>query len=207
MYVDNTIIAAPDDNTITTIMDGVAKDFKIKDLGEPTLFLGYKVLRDYVKCIITLSQEQYVEKIIANAHMEHSSGANMLMNSSYFNASKKHLDTNNNADADLDLTNGYMTHTRRLGWLSYKTRPDITFTTRCLQHAQVHLTKSNWAAVKTVMRYLKRHPNFKIVLGSNYKDSPKIYVNTTYADIPGIKLTEGYIFMYAGAPISWSSRR
>jgi hypothetical protein len=49
------IIAVPNNNTITTIMDGIAKDFKIKDLGEPTLFLGYKVLRDYVKHIITLS--------------------------------------------------------------------------------------------------------------------------------------------------------
>jgi hypothetical protein len=55
MYINNTIIAAPNNNTITTIMDGVAKDFKIKDLSEPTLFLGYKVLRDYVKHTITLS--------------------------------------------------------------------------------------------------------------------------------------------------------
>jgi hypothetical protein len=55
MYINNTIITIPDNNTITIIMDSVTKDFKIKDLGEPTLFLGYKVLRDYVKCIITLS--------------------------------------------------------------------------------------------------------------------------------------------------------
>jgi hypothetical protein len=55
MYVNNMIIAAPNNNIITTIIDGVAKDFKIKDLGKPTLFLGYKVLRDYVKRTITLS--------------------------------------------------------------------------------------------------------------------------------------------------------
>jgi hypothetical protein len=139
--------------------------------------------------------------------MERSSGANMLINSLYFDASKKYLDTNNNADADLDLTNGYMMHTGRLGWLSYKTRPDITFTTRYLQYVQVHLTKSNWATVKMVMRYLKCHPNFKIVLGLNHKDSPKIYIDAAHVDIPGIKLTKGYIFMYTGAPILWSSYR
>jgi hypothetical protein len=133
--------------------------------------------------------------------MEHSSSANILINSSYFDASKKHLDANNDIDVDPDLTNSYIIHTGCLGWLSYKTRLDITFAMRRLQHTQVYLTKSNWAAVKIVMHYLKRHPNFKIVLGSNHKDSPKIYVDTIYVDIPGIKLTKGYIFMYAGALI------
>jgi hypothetical protein len=131
----------------------------------------------------------------------------MPINSLYFDASKKHLDANNNVDADLDLTNGYMTYTGRLGWLSYKTRPDITFAMQCLQHAQAYPTKSDWATVKIVICYLKRHPDFKIVLGSNYKDGPKIYVNTTHADTPGIKSTKGYIFIYARAPILWSSCR
>jgi hypothetical protein len=207
MYVDDTIITAPKNNTITAIMDGVAADFKIKDLGEPTLFLGCKVSRDYAKRTITLSQEQYVEKIIADAHMERSSGTNIPINFTYFDASKKKAAADADADADLDLTNGYMTHTGRLGWLSYKTQPDITFATRRLQHAQSNPTDNDWSAVKTVMRYLKRHPDFKIVLGSNHDDGPKIYVDAAHADAPGMKSTEGYIFMYAGVLISWSSCR
>jgi hypothetical protein len=55
MYVNDTIITAPKNNTITAIMDGVAADFKIKDLGKLTLFLGCKVLQDYAKHTITLS--------------------------------------------------------------------------------------------------------------------------------------------------------
>jgi hypothetical protein len=58
----------------------------------------------------------------------------MPINSLYFDASKKHLDANDDVDVDLDLTNGYITHTGRLRWLSYKTRPDITFAMRRLQH-------------------------------------------------------------------------
>jgi hypothetical protein len=51
----------------------------------------------------------------------------MLINSLYFDASKKYLDADDNVDADLDLTNSYMMHTGCLRWLSYKTRLDITF--------------------------------------------------------------------------------
>jgi hypothetical protein len=58
-----------------------------------------------------------------------------------------------------------------------------------------------------VIHYLKRHPDFKIVLGSNHEDGPKIYVNAAHADTPGIKSTKGYIFMYTRAPILWSSYR
>jgi hypothetical protein len=76
-------------------------------------------------------------------HIKRSSSANIPINSLYFDTSKKHLDANNNADADLDLTNGYMMHTGRLRWLSYKTKLDITFATRCLQHAQAYPTKSD----------------------------------------------------------------
>jgi hypothetical protein len=160
-------------------------------------------VRDYDKRTITISQEHYIEKILADAHMEDCHGNNIPMNPSYLDISKKKDD----ADGNPDIIDSFMNHTGQLGWLSYKTRPDITFATRRLQQAQANPTDADWSAAKGVMRYLKRHPFFKIVLGANHDEGPKMYVDAAHADAQGMKSTEGYIFKYAGAPISWNSRR
>jgi hypothetical protein len=75
-----------------------------------------------------------MEKIIADTYMECSSRTNILINFTYFNASKKKAAADTDINADLDLTNRYMIYTGRLRWLLYKMQLDITFATRCLQH-------------------------------------------------------------------------
>ena len=107
---------------------------------------------------------------------------------------------------DSEKLTTFQKHTGRLGWLSYKTRPDITFAVRRLQHVQSKATMADWTAMKTIMRYLKGHPEYRLTLGKNHKERLLVYVDAAHADAEGAKSTEGFVTMYGGAPISWSSR-
>ena len=201
MYVDDTIIAAPTDNEITDIINLINKKFKTKDLSEPSMFLGCKISRDYEKRTITISQDHYVEKILADAKMQDSKANQIPMTPAYLINSKTRYEI-----IDSEKLTTFQKHTGRLGWLSYKTRPDITFAVRRLQHVQSKATMADWTAMKTIMRYLKGHPEYRLTLGKNHKERLLVYVDAAHADAEGAKSTEGFVTMYGGAPISWSSR-
>jgi hypothetical protein len=113
----------------------------------------------------------------------------------------------NRDDATIDDLSEFQTYTGELGWLSLKTRPDITFAVRRLRQAQSKPTKKDWKAVKGVMRYLKGQPDYGVMLWRDHKKGLEIYVDAAHQDHPGAKSTESFIAMYAVAPISWSSRK
>jgi Reverse transcriptase (RNA-dependent DNA polymerase) len=190
MYVDDTIIAAPEEDA-TEIIKLINKKFKTKDLGEPSMFLGCKVSRDYDKRIITISQEHYVENILGDSKMQDCKENQIPMAPAYL------ADAKRDQRVSEELAD-FAKYTGRLGWLSYKTRPDIAFAVRRLQHAQSKATKTDWTAVKTVMRYLKGHADYRLTLGKNHEEGLRVYVDAVHADAPDTRSTKGFVTMYAG---------
>ncbi|OGE48755.1 hypothetical protein PENARI_c026G06050 [Penicillium arizonense] len=67
VHVDDFIIAAPTDAEVSNIANGIKGFFPIKDLGEPAVFLGYALSRDYANGTITMSQTAYVHEILKKA--------------------------------------------------------------------------------------------------------------------------------------------
>ena len=47
----------------------LSSNFKIKDMGESSYVLGVKILRDCSKCLLGLSQEMYIKKMLQRYHM------------------------------------------------------------------------------------------------------------------------------------------
>jgi hypothetical protein len=60
VHVDDLIIAAPSDAEVDTIAKGIQRFFTIKDLGEPSVFLGCALTRNYAAGTITMRQTAYV---------------------------------------------------------------------------------------------------------------------------------------------------
>jgi hypothetical protein len=58
--VDDFIIAAPSDAKVEVIVKGIQRFFSLKDLGEPSVFLGCTLDRDYDARTITMKQRAYV---------------------------------------------------------------------------------------------------------------------------------------------------
>ncbi|CAL2226271.1 unnamed protein product [Prunus armeniaca] len=88
------------------------------------------------------------------------------------------------------------------------TRPDIAFSVSELGKFQSNPKQAHWIAGKKVMRYLQRTKDYKLV----YKRSDRLEVEGyAYADFAGckddLKSTSGYVFLFAGAAISWRSNK
>ncbi|KAJ5685886.1 hypothetical protein N7536_008505 [Penicillium majusculum] len=61
--------------------------------------------------------------------------------------------------------------------------------------------------VGKILRYLIGTPKYGLQLAKDPKRGLIGYVDTSYNDCEDGKSTEAYVFYYAGAPISWSSRK
>ncbi|KAJ5971830.1 uncharacterized protein N7479_001748 [Penicillium vulpinum] len=103
-------------------------------------------------------------------------------------------------------TKAYLEDVGKLGWLTDKSRPDIAVAVNKLQRRSSTPRIEDQEAVKQLIRYIKGTMNLGILLG---KDSTGLagYVDASYQDCEDGKSTEGFIFFYAGGPVSWSSRK
>ena len=57
---------------LSSVKAWLFKQFEMKELGEATYILGIKVLRDLKKRMFTLSQEPYIDEVLAHFNMQNS---------------------------------------------------------------------------------------------------------------------------------------
>lgn len=70
LYVDDMLITSNKKNKLEEIKSRLSKVFKVKDLGEPKVFLGMKMTRDRETRTMTITQEEYIEKILQRFNLE-----------------------------------------------------------------------------------------------------------------------------------------
>jgi hypothetical protein len=100
--------------------------------------------------------------------------------------------------------------------LAINTRPDIAFTVGRLAQFTSNPDNVCWAAMKHLLRYLKETRTRGIIYGlrqtTGSEDEDDGYIESyTDADWAGdtfiSRFTIGYVFMSAGGPIAWGSRK
>ena len=64
LYVDDMLIASADMQDIRELKGELSKSFSMKDLGPARRILGMKISRDRLKKTLTLSQEDYIKKVL-----------------------------------------------------------------------------------------------------------------------------------------------
>lgn len=92
--------------------------------------------------------------------------------------------------------------------LSTCTRPDISFAVAVLGRYQSNPGKEHWKLAKKVLRYLQGTKDYMLM----YKKSNNLEVlGYSHSDFAGCidsrKSTFGYIFLLAGAAVSWKSAK
>ena len=104
-----------------------------------------------------------------------------------------------------------ITYASSVGSLMYAqtcTRPDIGFVVGMLGRYQSNPRMDHWKAAKKVIRYLKGEKDYMLT----FKRSDNLEViGYTYSDfarcIDSRKSTFGYVYLLAGASISWKSAK
>jgi hypothetical protein len=96
------------------------------------------------------------------------------------------------------------------------TRPNIAFAVARLTQYIIKPNSQCWAALKRLIRYLKGTYIKGIIYGAQLNPGItddnecyiKGYTDSDWAgDISTCKLTSGYLFLGAGAPIAWGSNK
>lgn len=204
VHVDDFIAAAPTDEEVEQIFQEVKQQFEIKDMGEPSRFLGSAVSRDYNKKTITMSQKAYSLEALRLAEMQACSPLPIPLSPG------RKWDTDNE-DPEILLYDDQHTQYRslvgRLNWLAVETRPDLKFTVMKLQHRTASPTTNDMEAVYAVYKYLKGTTELCITLGTVSDTSFFAYADASHGDWHDSKSTEGAIWFFGGAPIQWYSRK
>lgn len=199
IYVDDALIAGPNDEIVDAFIAELETEFMIKNMGEPRRFLGYDIERNYTRRTIRISQREYAEKLINEAGLANATSDLIPMPPGWKpNEHGKPLQEAERHDI-LHLTG-------QSNWMGVKTRPDYVFALGRIQRCQAIANKTDMDAMKRIVRYIKGTMDYGITLNRN--DSFfEVYVDSSHIDYEEAKSTRVYIFFFQGAPISWSSKR
>ena len=206
-HVNDFKIYAP----IREIMDAAkqkfAKLYPMRDFGPIAHYLGLSIVRDRKARIIYFTQTAMIDRILEKAGMTQCSPCATPMEPGM------QLEGAQESSHIVDQET-YAKRVDQLLYLAMNTRPDIAFTVGRLAQFISNPDSACWAAMKHLLRYLKGTRTKGIIYGlrqitgSENNSHIEGYTDTDWASDTFInRFTTGYVFMSAGGPIAWGSRK
>jgi hypothetical protein len=201
LVVDDMVMAGKPEQ-IAEWKTALMSEFKMKDLGPLSHFIGVKVSRNADS--IALSQRKYVENILSVFGMSDcKSLPTPLPNTA-------DLDNHYTAEDDYKAFGDRALYQRAIGsliYLSNLTRPDICFSVNFLARKMAAPTNADWKLVQHLFRYLRGTADYALTY-SAHPQRLQGYSDASYGEnSPDRKSTSGYVFILNGGAISWSSRK
>jgi hypothetical protein len=208
VWVDDMLVMPSNTPAAVEAVAALKTVFTLSELGEPSVFLGMRVQRDRVARTIKLSQERYVQQLLA----EH--GAELVgPGKSTPMASDAVLVKTAPGSEQLDQSSNPYAHiVGALLYLQSCTRPDIAHAVCLLARFMAAPSMPHWRALLWLLRYLKETASFGLVLGAGSGGSAgSVVVGYSDSDWGGDrderKSTGGYVFLYGGTAISWRTKK
>lgn len=189
------------DNAIAALKD----KFGLQDMGDPKWLLGMQITRGLG--FATLDQKHYIRKLLERFNM-----ADCKPIGSPADPSQKpfhdYAPKNDEERKEMAKT-PFAELTGALMFLANGTRPDIMAAVSILARHMANPGPLDWVAGKRVLRYLQGTKD----VGIKYTDDPSTsevigYSDADWAsDLEDRRSTSGYVFLRAGGPISWQTRK
>ncbi|MCP4491938.1 MAG: DDE-type integrase/transposase/recombinase [Gammaproteobacteria bacterium] len=203
VYVDDIILAAKGEETLSELKKQLSGKFKMKDLGELHYFLGVKVQQN-LNGSIWLGQEKYMENMLQKYNMD---SCNPVSTPMEVNNNKLQESSSEDESADQNL---YQSAVGSLLYLAIATRPDISAAVAHVAKFCSNPTQKHWAAVKRIFRYIKGTIHMGLLYRPSQDESGNEVFGYSDADWAGDtenrRSTSGFVFKLAGAAISWRSK-
>ncbi|EDN08356.1 predicted protein [Histoplasma mississippiense (nom. inval.)] len=206
LHVDDCRVTGPQEQQLDWILAEIAKRFETKDVEENKPYLGMEVKRQ-MNGDLAVTQNRYIDEILEDFGMDKVNPASTPM------AAGIRLEFSPDEDSGLDDDFTATRYRQGLGSLQYlvsSSRPDLAFAVNYLSRFNSRPHKKCWAALKHVLRYVKKTKDHVILYKKEMVEglNPVAYSDSDWAGAdPQYKSTTGYIIMLNGAPISWRSQR
>ena len=201
LYVDDLIIVGTKEEDIAELKKGLSNNFKMKDLGLISTYLGIQVEQTEEK--IKINQSVYLKKVLEDFGMSDCKPVSTPMDPNF------KVEELNQEEVDLNLEEKCR---RVIGCLMYAmlgSRPDLCAAMSILSRYQSKPSENLWKSLKRLLRYVKGTVDLSLV----YKCDESCPILVGYADADwagdGVdrKSTSGYMFKLFGNTICWSSRK
>ena len=175
----------------------------MKDLGDCEWILGMRVIRDRTNRKLYLDQEQYLNKILKQFHMENCNPSTTPEELLKLNKTQQH-ETQIDSKLYQSIVGGLM-------YASISTRPDISHAVNMISRYLGNPGEKHLSAAKRILRYIKGTTNIGLTFtASESTDQISItaYADADWAgDIDERKSTTGYVIMIGDCPVSWVSKK
>ena len=201
VYVDDIILGGGCESRMSAVKGELSFKFEMKDLGALHYFLGVKVIQDLLTGVIWIGQPSYTEKVLQQYRMHDCKAVSTPVNSDLKLVA---------AENPKEVVNHrmYQAIVGSLLYLSTRTRPDIAYAVSSVARFCAEPTQQHWVAVKRILRYLKGTRNYGLSYKKDDESEVTGYSDADWAgDIGDRKSTSGYVFIQAGAAISWKSSK
>ncbi|MCO5557882.1 hypothetical protein L7F22_011454 [Adiantum nelumboides] len=208
LFVDDILLIGTTEIMVLRAIDCLQQEFPITDKGPMTYFLGIEVKRDPNGKYIRLSQLRYIEELVVYYNMSTCSFESSPLPLKHNLAPEFHAYTL--ADSMFWPSFHYPRFCGQIRYLISCTRFDLCYTGHILSRSMSRPCKVHKQAAKRTLRYLNTTKNHALT----YTYDPHTpmsfhgYVDSNWAgDDPRCFSTGGYVFLFAGAPISWQTKR
>ncbi|XP_019154339.1 PREDICTED: uncharacterized protein LOC109150819 [Ipomoea nil] len=196
VYVDDIIMLGSDTALVDSLLKQLATAFKIRDLGQPTFFLGIETIP--VPDGVILSQRRYMRDILQRAGMTDCKA--LATPASLTQPVCQSADSFDNP-----------TQYRRLaGALQYLTitQLDLSYSVNRLCQFLHSPTNEHWGLLKRVLRYVKGTLEYGLRITTSVSSEIHTYSDSNWAGCPiDRKSTSGYAVFFSKNLISWVSRK
>lgn len=203
LYVDDLLVFGTKISLITQLKNVLNQEFKMKDLGLVTNFLGIHIKQNMETGVTELSQKEYLENVLKRFQMEN---CKPMLTPIDQNFNGKILENcNSTADKNIEKLCRQI-----IGCLMYAvsgTRPDLCFAVSLLSRYQKCASYMLLAALKRVLRYVKHTLHYKLIYKCKDDILEGYYDADWGGDLRDRRSTTGYLFKFSDCLISWSSKK
>jgi hypothetical protein len=200
VWVDDLLLFASSEETMTEMKDNLKSEWQMTDLGEPSKIVGIEITIDDRS--VTISQKKYIENILIKEGLEKANPVSMPLD--------PNMPLVSNPDkGEADRSNSYARLLGELQFLANATRPDIAFAVNRLASYTADPSLQHVTALKRVLRYLAGTKSYGIKYTA---ETDRInlfhgYADAAYGNLDERRSTSGHVFIAGKGAITWRSKK
>ena len=204
LYVDDMLVARSNMDHMKGLKCQLAHAFAMTDMGAAKQILGMKIYKDRKNRTLTLSQVDYVEKVLQHFSMENANVVSTPL-PSHLKLTKEMFPKTQEEEDKMSKV-PYASAVGRLMYAMVCTRPNIAHVVGVISRYMSHPGIEHWNAVKWIRRYLRGTSNKCLHFGGSTTDLQGYVDSDLVEDIDAKQSTIGYVFIVGGAAVSCVSR-
>ena len=204
IHVDDCKITGDSQEHVDKCKNAIKAQFSLTDLGPASWLLGIKITQNRKAQTLGLSQQSYIESILARFDFTDLKPLSTPMDPTIHYSKAQCPQTIEEKAAMRKIP--YREAISALMYCAVATRPDIALPTALLSQFVKNPGPAHWEAVKHIFRYLLSMKTLELIYGETDRGL-KGYADADGASQEHRHAISGYAFLIDGGAVSWLSKK